>query len=82
MPQRLVLEQFLAKAGCWWHILVRSLRGSKLNYSTYDVDFYALIQALKHWSTYLAYSEFILHMYHEALKHLQIQDKLSSRHAG
>lgn len=28
------------------------LSGSKLNYSTYDVEFYVLVQALKHWSSY------------------------------
>lgn len=58
------------------------LSRSKLNYNTYDVDFYALVQALKYWNSYLANSEFILHLDHEALKHLQSQDKLSSRHAG
>jgi hypothetical protein len=56
----------------------QKLSGSKLNYSTYDVEFYALVQALKHWSFYLSYNEFILHSDHEALKHLQSQDKLLS----
>ncbi|GAA0164640.1 hypothetical protein LIER_20231 [Lithospermum erythrorhizon] len=57
------------------------LNGSKLNYSTYDVEFYAVVRALKHWSSYLAYNEFVLISNHEALKHLHIQDKLSARHA-
>jgi hypothetical protein len=30
------------------------LGGAKLNYSTYDVEFYAVVPALKHWSSYLA----------------------------
>ena len=54
---------------------------SRLNYSTYDVEFYALVQSLRHWSSYLAYNDFILYSDHEALKHLNSQDKLSSRHA-
>jgi hypothetical protein len=57
------------------------LSGSRLNYSTYDMEFYALVQSLRHWSSYLAYNDFILYSDHEALKHLNSQDKLSSRHA-
>jgi hypothetical protein len=45
----------------------QKLSGSKLNYSTYDVEFYALVQALKHWSFYLAYNEFILHSDRESI---------------
>lgn len=56
------------------------LSGSKLNYSTYDLEFYAVVQALKHWKSYLSYKEFILYSDHEALKHLHTQDKLSDRH--
>lgn len=58
------------------------LGGSKLNYSTYDLEFYALVQALKHWSSYLAYNEFILYSDHDSLKHINSQDKLSARHAS
>ena len=57
------------------------LSGSKLNYSTYDFEFYATICALKHWSSYLAYHEFVLYFDHDAWKHINSQDKLSSRHA-
>ncbi|KAG5527003.1 hypothetical protein RHGRI_028065 [Rhododendron griersonianum] len=57
------------------------LGDSKLNYSTYDIEFFAIIRALKHWSSYLAYNEFILYSDHDALKHINSQEKLSSRHA-
>jgi hypothetical protein len=57
------------------------LSSSRLNYSTYDVEFYALVQSLRHWSSYLAYNDFILYSDHEALKYLNSQDKQSSRHA-
>jgi hypothetical protein len=57
------------------------LKSVQLNYITYDIEFYALVQSLKHWSSYLAYSDFILYSDHEALKHLNSQDKLSARHA-
>jgi hypothetical protein len=46
------------------------LSSPRLNYSTYDVEFYALVQSLSHWSSYLAYNDFILCSDHEALKHL------------
>jgi hypothetical protein len=52
------------------------LKSAQLNYSTYDIKFYALVQSLKHWSSYLAYNDFILYSNHEALKHLNNQDKL------
>jgi hypothetical protein len=57
------------------------LKSAQLNYSTYDIEFYALVQLLKHWSSYLAYNDFILYSDHEVLKHLNSQDKLSARHA-
>ena len=52
-----------------------------MNYNTYDLEFYAIICALKHWSSYLAYHEFVLYSDHDTLKHINSQDKLSSRHA-
>ncbi|CAL9013125.1 unnamed protein product, partial [Prunus brigantina] len=56
------------------------LNSSKVNYSTYDVQFYAIVQAFKHWSSYLAHNEFILFIDLEVLKHINSQDKLSTRH--
>ena len=41
-------------------------------------NFYAIIQALKHWEHYSIHQEFILHVDHE---HLNNQQKLSKRHA-
>ena len=61
--------------------LSEKLKSAQLNYSTYDIEFYALVQSLKHWSSYLASNDFILYFDHEALKHLNNQDKLSARHA-
>ena len=58
------------------------LSGSKLNYNTYNLEFYAIICTLKHWSSYLAYHEFVLYSDHDGLKHINRQDKLSSRHAN
>ena len=43
---------------------------------------YVIIQALKHWEHDLIHQEFILHIDHEALKHLNGQQKLCKRHAN
>lgn len=43
------------------------LNGLRAQYSAYDVEFYASMQALRH---YLNYKEFVLHSDHEALKYL------------
>jgi hypothetical protein len=61
--------------------LSEKLKSAQLNYNTYNIEFYALVQSLKHWRSYLAYNDFILYSNHEALKHLNIQDKLSTQHA-
>jgi hypothetical protein len=58
------------------------LNESRRKYSTYDKEFYAIIHALDQWSHYLIPNEFLLHSDHEALKYLNSQQKLNSRHAS
>lgn len=58
------------------------ISGARFRYSTYDIEFYAIIQAIKHWRHYLFYKEFVLYTDHDALKHLGNQDKVSARHAS
>ncbi|XP_074288816.1 uncharacterized protein LOC141613972 [Silene latifolia] len=55
--------------------------GTKLNYSTYDKELYAIFQALNHWSYYLKPRPFVLHSDHEALNYINGQHKLNHRHA-
>lgn len=57
------------------------LGGARLNYSTYDKEFYAIVRALDHWSHYLRPAHFVLHSDHESLKYIHGQQKLNPRHA-
>ncbi|KAE8681373.1 putative CCCH-type zinc finger family protein [Hibiscus syriacus] len=71
----------LSQAGPLVAFFSEKLSGSKKNYSTYDLEFYAIVQSLKHWRHYLVQKEFILFTDHEALKYINGQHKLSRRHA-
>jgi hypothetical protein len=57
------------------------LNGTKRKYSTYDNEFYAIIQALKKWRHYLVPKEFVLYSNNQALQFINIQKKLNQRHA-
>uniref|UniRef100_A0A2N9HV25 RNA-directed DNA polymerase n=1 Tax=Fagus sylvatica TaxID=28930 RepID=A0A2N9HV25_FAGSY len=70
----------LSQAGKPIAFFSEKLNGAKLNYCTYDLEFYTIVQAIKHWQYYLAYKDFILNTDHEALKHLHSQQNLHKRH--
>jgi hypothetical protein len=46
------------------------LNEAKQKYSTYDKEFYAVVQALRYWRHYLLPQEFVLYFDHEALRYL------------
>jgi hypothetical protein len=57
------------------------LNETKGKYSTYDKEFYAIIQALKKWRHYLVPKEFVLYSDNQALQFITRQEKLNQRHA-
>ncbi|KAM1121147.1 hypothetical protein ACFX19_002908 [Malus domestica] len=54
----------------------QQLNEAKKNYSTYDLEFYSIVQSLRHWRPYLIQMEFSLNYDHEALKHINNQGNL------
>ncbi|GKA31233.1 RNA-directed DNA polymerase [Tanacetum coccineum] len=57
------------------------LNDARRKYSTYDKDFYDIVCSLDTWQHYLLSNEFVLFYDHEALKFINGQHKLKSRHA-
>jgi hypothetical protein len=57
------------------------LNETKMKYSTYDKEFYAVIQALKKWRHYLVPKEFVLYRDNHALQFINKQEKLNQKHA-
>jgi hypothetical protein len=53
------------------------LNETKIKYSTYDKEFYALIQALRKWRHYLVPKEFVLYSDNHALQFITRQEKLN-----
>ncbi|XP_076940379.1 uncharacterized protein LOC143609533 [Bidens hawaiensis] len=80
MPQRLVLAGVLSQGGRPNAYFSEKLTGAKLRYSTYDLEFYAVVQAVKHWRHYLFHKEFVLFTDQDSLRHIRTQDKISHKH--
>ena len=57
------------------------LNDEKRRYSSYDKEFYAIVQAMKKWRHYLLPKEFILYSDNHALQFINNQPKLNQKHA-
>ena len=76
------IEAILSQHGRPVAYFSEKLSDLRMRYSTYDVEFYAVVQAVQHRCHYLFHREFALYTDHDALKHLRSQDKVSARHAS
>ena len=56
------------------------LNDTKQKYSSYDNEFYAIIQAMKHWRHYLMPGEFVLYSSNHTLQYIMQQPKLNLVH--
>lgn len=60
----------------------QKLNEAKKKYSTYNLEFLSIVQALHHWRSYLIQREFVLNSDNEALKHINNQGNLNRIHAN
>jgi hypothetical protein len=65
----------------WDAYFSEKLNDVKRKYSTYDNEFYAMIQALKKWRHYLIPKEFVLYDDNQDLQFITRKEKLNQRHA-
>lgn len=56
------------------------LNEAKRKYSTYDLELYEMVQALKKWRNYLLPKKFIVYTNNHALNFLNQQEKLNHKH--
>ncbi|XP_059074821.1 uncharacterized protein LOC131874895 [Cryptomeria japonica] len=70
----------LSQEGRLVALFSEKLNGAERRYSSYDLELYALAQALKKWRHYLLPKDFIVYIDNQALSFLNIQDKLSHKH--
>nr|GEV71599.1 putative reverse transcriptase domain-containing protein [Tanacetum cinerariifolium] len=83
-------RRFISNFSCNWGVLSQGgqlvayfsekLTEPKSRYTTYDLEFYAVVQSVKHWRHYLFHKEFVLFTDHDSLRHIRTQDKVSYKH--
>ncbi|GJR25792.1 transposon ty3-G gag-pol polyprotein [Tanacetum coccineum] len=57
------------------------LSEARRKWTTYELEFYGIVWAVKHWEQYLFQQEFVIQTDHEALKYFNNQNSISRMHA-
>ena len=71
----------LSQAGKPIAFFSKKLNDVRNNYTSQDIEFYAIVQALQHWGHYLVPKQFLLFNDHIDLKYINTQNKSNNRHA-
>ncbi|GJX09607.1 putative reverse transcriptase domain-containing protein [Tanacetum coccineum] len=77
---KVIIRGVLSQGGRPVAYFSEKLMEPKSRYTTYNLEFYAVVQAVKHWHHYLFHKEFILFTDHDSLMHIRTQDKVSHKH--
>ncbi|GJU80807.1 putative reverse transcriptase domain-containing protein [Tanacetum coccineum] len=72
---KVVIIEVLSQGGRHVAYFSEKLTEAKSRYTTYDLEFYAIIQAVKHWRHYLFHKEFVLFTDHDSLRDIRTQDR-------
>ena len=78
MPHIQALELYLVSRTIAF--FSKKLNEVRNNYSTYDIEFYAIVKELWHWRHFLVPKEFVLFPNHIASKYINTKNKINSRH--
>ena len=73
----LAIGAVLSQEGKTYAFFSETLNEAKRKYSTYDLELYAMVQALKKWRHYLIPKDFLVYTDNHALSFLNSQKKLS-----
>ena len=80
-PSISVIGAVLSQEGCPVAFYSEKLSEPRKKWTTYELEFYAVVRALYAWEHYLIQKEFILYTDHQALKSVTRQTTINQMHA-
>ena len=76
----IVVGAILSQEGGPMEFFSERLNETKIRYLAYDLELYALVQALKKWRYYMLLKKFVIFIDNQELSFINSQEKLSLRH--
>lgn len=71
----------LSQEGCPVEFFSEKISEAQQKWTTYELEFYVVVRALKHWEHYLVQREFVFFSVHQALKLINSQQTMKRMHA-